>query len=65
MIKEINIDGVFLSPLIGYIAGTAIVWYGLRFVLRRLGVFRLVWHAPLFDTALFVILLGVFVAATS
>jgi len=64
MIKEISIDGVYLPPLLGYLAGTAVGWYVLRYCLSRLGIYRLVWHAPLFNAALFVILLGAFVAAT-
>lgn len=64
MIKEINIDGVYLPPLIGYLLGTLVVWYALRFVIERLGLYRHIWHPPLFNAALFVVLLGVFVAAT-
>jgi len=64
MIKEIDLDGVFLPPLLGYLLGTALVWYLFRYLLGRLGVYRFVWHPPLFNTALYVILLGAFVAAT-
>lgn len=64
MIKEINIDGIYLPPLIGYLLGTAVVWYGLRFVIERAGLYRHIWHPPLFNAALYVVLLGAFVAAT-
>ncbi|MGN6283918.1 MAG: DUF1656 domain-containing protein [Afipia sp.] len=64
MIKEINIDGVFLPPLIGYLAGAALAWYVVRYVLGRLGVYRFIWHPPLFNTALYLILLSVFVVTT-
>ncbi|WJR79959.1 DUF1656 domain-containing protein [Bradyrhizobium sp. NP1] len=64
MIKEISLDGVYLPPLLGYLAGTALVWYLLRALLGRLGVYRYVWHPPLFNTALYVILLSAFVTAT-
>lgn len=64
MIKEINLDGVFLPPLLGYLVGTAVAWYVVRYLLQRLGVYRFVWHPPLFNTALYVILLSTFVAAT-
>jgi protein AaeX len=64
MIKEINLDGVFLPPLFGYLLGTALVWYLVRNLLGRLGVYRFVWHPPLFNTALYVILLSMFVTAT-
>ena len=57
MIKEISIDGVFLPPLVGYLLGTTVVWYVARMLLAWLGVYRFVWHPPLFNTALYVILL--------
>ena len=56
MIGELNIDGVFIAPL----AVWALVALGVNLVLRRvlmqLGLYRMVWHPALFDTALFVIL---------
>lgn len=64
MIKEINIDGVFLPPLLGYLAGAAVAWYVVRYLLGRFGVYRYIWHPPLFNTALYVILLSAFVVAT-
>ena len=64
MIKEINLDGIYLPPLLGYLAGAAVLWYVLRYLLTRLGVYRFVWHPPLFNTALFVMVLSAFVAAT-
>jgi protein AaeX len=64
MIKEINLDGVFLPPLLGYLLGAALAWYVVRALLSRLGVYRFVWHPPLFNTALYVILLSAFVTAT-
>lgn len=64
MIKEINLDGIYLPPLLGYLAGTAVLWYVLRYLLTRLGAYRFVWHPPLFNTALYVMLLSAFVAAT-
>jgi hypothetical protein len=64
MIKEINLDGIYLPPLLGYLVGTAVLWYVLRYLLNRIGVYRFVWHPPLFNTALYVMLLSAFVAAT-
>jgi hypothetical protein len=64
MIKEINLDGIYLPPLLGYLVGTAVLWYVLRYLLNRIGVYRYVWHPPLFNTALYVMLLSAFVAAT-
>ncbi len=64
MIKEINLDGIFLPPLLGYLVATAGVWYLARSLLGHLGFYRFVWHPPLFNTALYVILLGALVTAT-
>jgi protein AaeX len=64
VIKEINLDGVFLPPLLGYLVGTAVAWYILRYLLARIGAYRFVWHPPLFNAALYLVLLSAFVAAT-
>jgi hypothetical protein len=58
MIGEIDLYGVLLPPLL--------VWLGLalpaaalaRYGLNRIGFYRFVWHRPLFDLAILVILTG-------
>ena len=64
MIKEISLGGVYLPPMLGYLLGTALVWWLLRYAIGRLGLYRFVWHPPLFNAALYVILLSAFVTAT-
>jgi hypothetical protein len=64
MIKEISLGGVYLPPLLGYFAGTTLVWWVLRYAIGQLGLYRFIWHPPLFNAALFVILLSGFVTAT-
>ncbi|WP_066765311.1 DUF1656 domain-containing protein [Sphingobium sp. CCH11-B1] len=58
MIGEVNIVGIFLSPLLLCMAAALIV----RFVLSRLldaaGLYRFIWQRPLFDTALLIVLAG-------
>lgn len=58
---ELNILGVFVPALLIY----ALVAFGLKEVACRLllrwEVYRFVWHRPLFDTALFIVLLGAIV----
>jgi hypothetical protein len=58
MIGEINIYGVLLPPLLVWlvcgVAASALVRAGLNF----LGFYRFVWHRPLFDFSLLVILTG-------
>jgi hypothetical protein len=65
MIGEISIGGVFIPSLLIW----ALIAFVLNVVLRRflyaVGFYRLVWHRPLFDTALFVILLAAVVAVST
>lgn len=63
MIKEIAIGGVLFAPMMGYALAAAIVWLGLRYAIQRLNLYRFVWHPPLFNTALYVIILTAFVIA--
>jgi len=59
MSPELDIYGVFI-PTLGAIA---FVSFCLNSILRRMlsqvGFYRLVWHRPLFDTAMYVCLFGV------
>lgn len=59
MRPEIDIYGVFI-PTLGAIA---LVCFFINAILRRIlaaiGFYRLVWHRPLFDTAMYFCLLGV------
>ena len=63
MTGEIDLNGVFLSSVLV----SALIALAASFVLRRLlswvGAYRFVWHPALFDTAVFVILWAVVVAA--
>jgi hypothetical protein len=61
MIREIDLFGIYLSPMVGLALAAVLVWVALRVVLRRAGAYRLVWHPPLFDAALFVIVLAAIV----
>ncbi|MDR3457339.1 MAG: DUF1656 domain-containing protein [Verrucomicrobiae bacterium] len=58
MSGEINLLGVFVPALLVYAA----LALGLKELvcrwLLRLNAYRFVWHRPVFDTALFVLLLG-------
>lgn len=63
MIHELDIYGVLFPPMLIW-AGIALAASGLlRLLLGRFGVYRFVWHKPLFDLALLVIMLGGVVAA--
>jgi hypothetical protein len=64
MIKEIDLGGVYVSPFLAYMAVTGIAWYMMRRLLDRAGFYRSVWHPALFNTALYVMLLSIFVVVT-
>jgi len=59
MIGEINVYGVLLPPLLVWLAGGVAVSAILRAGLSRVGFYRFVWHRPLFDFLILVILTGV------
>ncbi len=61
MWRETNIAGVFLSPLVGYMAAALVVHLPLRWLLIRLRLHRWVWNAPLADAGLYVCILGALV----
>lgn len=60
MIGEINIDGVFVSPLLLCLVAAFFVRLGLSRLFERVGVYRLIAQRPLFDTSLFLLLTGAF-----
>ena len=65
MIGEFDIDGIFLPSLlvaavIAFCASSLI-----RLCLRRWHMYRFVWHAGLFDVALFVVVLWVTAMVTA
>lgn len=58
MIKEVNLYGVYLPGLLVLIVVAYLVGVIVQQVLSRLGLYRYIWHRPLFDFALYVVLLG-------
>lgn len=62
MIGEINIDGVFVPPLIIYAVIAALLLSILRRFLTRVGFYRIVWHGPLVNVALYVLILAAITA---
>jgi hypothetical protein len=58
MLKEINIDGIFIAPFARDLAVALLVFLPLRIVFDRYAIQRWVWHRPLFDLAIFVILVS-------
>lgn len=58
MIGEIDLFGVFLPPLLVWLGLALLLSTALRAAFYRLGLYRYVWHRPLFDLALLIILTG-------
>jgi hypothetical protein len=65
MIGETDIDGVFIPRLLLVAILAFISLMVLRVIFRRLRLYRFVWHAGLFDTALFVVLVWLIAMATT
>jgi len=59
MIGELDIAGIFVSPLLPCLLVAFLVRVIVSRVLAGAGLYRLVWNRPLFDLSLFLILLGV------
>jgi hypothetical protein len=58
MTGELDIYGVFVPSLAAWMLVAFLVSLVLRRILAATGFYRLVWHRPLFDLALYVVLLG-------
>ncbi len=58
MIGEFDLYGVFVPTPLVYGVVALVVFNLLRRVLTRVGAYRLVWHGPLVDLSLFVIILA-------
>jgi Protein of unknown function (DUF1656) len=62
MIGELDLYGVFVPSLFVWMLAAFLLSLLLRRALSWSGFYHLVWHRPLFDLALYVVLLGVVVA---
>ena len=58
MLKEVNLDGIFVAPFALDLAVALLIFLPLRTVFDRAAIHRWVWHRPLFDIAIFVILVS-------
>ncbi|MDE1907059.1 MAG: DUF1656 domain-containing protein [Rhodospirillales bacterium] len=58
MIGEINIYGVLFPPLLIWIFFALLLSIAVRRGLSLLGVYRFIWHRPLFDLCLLIMLTG-------
>jgi hypothetical protein len=60
-----DVYGVFVPSLLVWLTAALLLTAALRQLLRWTGFYRLVWHRPLFDLALLVIVLGAVVAVST
>ena len=58
MIAELDIHGVFVPALLVWATIALPLTALLTHVFARVGIYRFVWRQPLFDLALFTIVLG-------
>jgi len=56
MLKELSIFGIYISPIFIYLLVAALLWLALRWLLTTTRAYRFIWHAPLFNTALYILL---------
>jgi Protein of unknown function (DUF1656) len=64
MTSDLDIYGVFVPALFAWVLIAYVISLPLRRVLTWSGLYRFVWHRPLFDVALYVVLLGLVVLLT-
>jgi hypothetical protein len=55
---EFDLNGVFVAGILVWAVIAYAIRMGLTRIFTRAGLYRLVWHRPLFDFALFVVLWG-------
>jgi Protein of unknown function (DUF1656) len=65
MIGEFDIYGVYVPSLVVFAAIAFLLQVATKRTLDASGLYRFVWHRPLFDFAVYVILLGAVTAAGS
>ncbi|MCL2831415.1 MAG: DUF1656 domain-containing protein [Betaproteobacteria bacterium] len=58
MYEEFSLYGVFIPTLMPLMLVAFLVFLGLHLLLLRVGVYRHVWHPPLFNFALYILVLG-------
>jgi len=58
MIGEIDLFGVYLPPLLVWALIAQALGIGVRRLMAAAGLYRYVWHRPLFDFSVLIILTG-------
>jgi hypothetical protein len=58
MFGEFSLYGVFIPTLLALMTLAYLLTSALGYLLTRLGAYRHIWHPPLFNLALYIVLLG-------
>ena len=58
MLKEINLDGVYVAPFVGFLFFALLIFIPIRILFDRYQIQRWVWHRQLFDISIFIIILS-------
>jgi hypothetical protein len=61
MITDLNLVGVYVAPFVPMAIASALITLALLRVADRFGIARHVWHPPLFNSAVYVIVLSIVV----
>jgi fructose-specific phosphotransferase system IIC component len=62
MMRETNVFGVFIAPLVSYMIVAGLLYMILRPVLVWLGIGRWAWNVPLAEAAIYTCILGALIA---
>lgn len=57
-LRPLDLFGFYLPPLVLWLVVSLAPFLLLRWLLDRVGAYNWVWHRPLFDVALYVVILG-------
>ncbi|WP_027801802.1 DUF1656 domain-containing protein [Paraburkholderia dilworthii] len=64
MIGEIDIFGVFVPAVLVLMLVAYLINLAIRTMLARVGFYRFVWHRPIFDLGIYVLVLGLVVVVS-
>jgi hypothetical protein len=63
MLSEVNIGGIYMAPIVVYVAAAIPPFLICRWALGHLGILRKVWHPALFELAVYLTLLSLLILA--
>jgi hypothetical protein len=61
MLSEISVAGIYVAPIVIYALMAIPLFLMCRWLLSLIGFWRIVWHPALFETALYISIVALFV----